>query len=451
MVLRVCRDVLRDPHDGDDAFQATFLILSRRAAAIRRRESVGPWLYGVALRVARCALKQTARRRVRERNGAETSVEGQMTEVDRLDAAPLLHEEVGRLAESHRAPVVLCYFEGLTHEQAAAQLGWPVGTVRSRLARARDTLRSRLTRRGIAPSAGFLIASAAAEGTSAVVPSALVAATVRIAMRAAEAGAVPASVAALVGRVLRVMAMTKLSMVATGLVAAGLVASAGVGLVAGQQPGSARRQDTGKAASNPPGGDFFKASMPRPLVPANPGAVETKRDVAVPATPSGVLWTRLVTANSIMQMTRQLRDKGDVSNAEYWRSRGDVDTLAAELKARAEDLDDELELLQARLAIRQADVDGADAQVAKASDREKVQENLAKRNVISTSELSQIQQDHAIARAERAKKQAELKEVVVRIKQAKRRRDEAAELVKRADELLKKPGITPDPPAAPAR
>ncbi|HEY2159607.1 MAG TPA: sigma-70 family RNA polymerase sigma factor, partial [Isosphaeraceae bacterium] len=189
MVLRVCRDVLRDSADADDAFQATFLILSRRAAAIRRRESVGPWLYGVALRVARCALRRTARRRESERRGAAMRPAAEVAEIDRLDAAPLLHEEVRRLSEAHRAPVVLCYFEGLTHEQAAGQLGWPVGTVRSRLARARDMLRSRLIRRGLAPSAGFLAASVAAEGTSAVVPSALAAGTVWIAMRAAEAGA----------------------------------------------------------------------------------------------------------------------------------------------------------------------------------------------------------------------------------------------------------------------
>ncbi len=147
--------------------------------------------------------------------------------------------------------MVLCYFEGLTHEQAAGQLGWPVGTVRSRLARARDTLRSRLVRRGLAPSAGFLAASAAAEGTSAVVPSALAAATVGIAMRAAEAGAVPASVAALVDLTLRVTAMTKLKMIATGLVAAGLVASAGVGLVSGRQEADLPRQEDSEVRKRP--------------------------------------------------------------------------------------------------------------------------------------------------------------------------------------------------------
>ena len=242
MVWRVCRDVLRESNDADDAFQATFLILARRAGAIRKRSSLGPWLYGVALRVARSARSRAVRRRNRERVAAEPEPEESMADVDRLDAAPILHEEVGRLPEKYRAPLVLCYFEGLTHDQAASQLGWPVGTVRSRLAEARDRLRPRLLRRGVAPSVAILAATGRAEAAAAV-PAALVSATVGMAVRAGAAGTVPAAVAALVGTTLREMTIMKTSMIATGLVAAALVSTAGVGYVV------ARPQDRRRPSS----------------------------------------------------------------------------------------------------------------------------------------------------------------------------------------------------------
>ena len=242
MVWRVCRDVLRESNDADDAFQATFLILARRAGAIRKRSSLGPWLYGVALRVARSARNRAVRRRNREQVAAGPEQEESMAHVDRLDAAPILHEEVGRLPEKYRAPLVLCYFQGLTHDQAASQLGWPVGTVRSRLAKARDRLRPRLLRRGVAPSVAILAASGRPEAAAAV-PAVLISATVGMAVRAGVAGTVPAPVAALVGTTLREMTIMKTSMIATGLVALALVGMAGVGYVAG----AARTRDAGVA------------------------------------------------------------------------------------------------------------------------------------------------------------------------------------------------------------
>ncbi len=243
MVWRVCRDVLRESNDADDAFQATFLVLARRAGAIRKRSSLGPWLYGVALRVARSALSRAARRRNREQVAAEREQEETMADVDRLDAAPILHEEVGRLPEKYRAPLILCYFEGLTHDQAASQLGWPVGTVRSRMAEARDRLRPRLLRRGVASSVAILAATGRAE--AAAVPAALVSATVGMAVGASAAGTVPAAVSALVGTTLREMTLMKTSMIAAGLVAATLVGSAGLGYVAI----AARAHDAEKAVA----------------------------------------------------------------------------------------------------------------------------------------------------------------------------------------------------------
>ena len=158
MVLRVCRNVLKDWNDAEDAFQATFIVLARRCGSIHKRDSVESWLFGVACRVAARARVEAARRRAVERRGASEADAALGTpeddEADRLELGPIVQEEVRRLPEKYRAAVVLCYWEGLTQEQAAAQLGCPLGTVRSRLARARDLLRRRLARRGAAPLAG---------------------------------------------------------------------------------------------------------------------------------------------------------------------------------------------------------------------------------------------------------------------------------------------------------
>lgn len=145
MVLGVCRRMLRDPNDVDDAFQATFLVLVRKAGSLRQRELLGNWLYGVAFKIA-----VRARATVSRRHASETpDVEGLAQRPSNGGPEPALHEEVHHLPEKYRLPVVLCYLEGLTHDEAAARLSWPVGTVKGRLARARELLRSRLVRRGV--------------------------------------------------------------------------------------------------------------------------------------------------------------------------------------------------------------------------------------------------------------------------------------------------------------
>ena len=151
MVLRVCRSVLRNEHDAQDAFQATFMILVRRAASVRDRESIGSWLYGVALRVAACARTSMAHRRRHERLAAELSPLQYAGDDGQREISAILHEELGRLPERYREAIVLCYLEGLTCGAAACQLGWPVGTVKSRLSRGRELLLRRLIRRGLGP------------------------------------------------------------------------------------------------------------------------------------------------------------------------------------------------------------------------------------------------------------------------------------------------------------
>jgi RNA polymerase sigma factor (sigma-70 family) len=152
MVLRVCRGVLVDTHEIEDAFQATFLVLVKKARSLWVRDSLGPWLHQVAFRTASCARKLAARRRRHEQLAAASANETHSEPEDELER--VLHEEIERLPDRYRAPVVLCDLEGRTHEQAARHLGWPIGTVKSRQSRARERLRQRLLRRGVGYNPG---------------------------------------------------------------------------------------------------------------------------------------------------------------------------------------------------------------------------------------------------------------------------------------------------------
>src|SRR5262249_55629286 len=140
MVLGVCRRLLRDPHAVEDAFQATFLVLLRRAASIARPELLGNWLYGVAYRVAARARQQAGRRARRDGPLPEDLPAAPDEDPAWRELRPLLDAEIARLRERYRQPVVLCYLEGRTCEEAGRLLGCPAGTVKSRLSRARDQL-----------------------------------------------------------------------------------------------------------------------------------------------------------------------------------------------------------------------------------------------------------------------------------------------------------------------
>jgi RNA polymerase sigma factor (sigma-70 family) len=158
MVLGVCRRVLGDAHGAEDAFQATFIVLVRRAASLACTGSLANWLYTVAQRIASKARAQAAARRLRERRSAEMPRSQPLDEPTWQELRSVLDDEIGRLPEKYRAPIVLCYFEGKSQARAAQELGWATGSLASRLARARQVLRRQLARRGIALSAGTLIA-----------------------------------------------------------------------------------------------------------------------------------------------------------------------------------------------------------------------------------------------------------------------------------------------------
>jgi RNA polymerase sigma factor (sigma-70 family) len=189
MVMGVCRHVLHQEHDAEDAFQATFLTLSRKACTIRDRRVLAAWLYEVAYRIAVRARAGSVRRRQQEKEGmamtATTFRPDQENQAAWNELRPVLHDEINRLPEKYRVPVILSYLEGRTNEEVANLLDWPVGTVKGRLSRARDMLRSRLVRRGLALSAAFLCTSLS-QGVifAEVVPESLVDSTVRRGMRA---------------------------------------------------------------------------------------------------------------------------------------------------------------------------------------------------------------------------------------------------------------------------
>ena len=228
MVLRVCRGVLVDSHDTQDAFQATFLVLVKKARSLWVRDSLGPWLHQVAFRTASCARKSAARRRRHERLASEFANETHSELGDELGR--VLHEEIDRLPDRYRAPVVLCDLEGRTHEQAARHLGWPIGTVKSRQSRGRERLRQRLLRRGLGSNAGLI-------GPSVLVPPALVDSTTSAVVHFVKAQAIVRGSAALLAQgVLRSMFIARWLKVASVLLVAGATASGVELLVQGGTP-----------------------------------------------------------------------------------------------------------------------------------------------------------------------------------------------------------------------
>ena len=227
MVLGVCRRILHDSHEAEDAFQATFLVLVRKAASIAKRQSVGSWLHGVAYRTAWKAKTRAHRRRACERQAVNRPIPDPVEEILWRDLLPVLDEEVHRLPEKYRAPVVLCYLEGRTYAEAARQMGCSKGTVANRLAEARERLRDRLTRRDVAVPLALFPTLLAPPRTVVPVPEPLGEATVKVASLWAAGGAaaraVPASVATLAEAVLSALTWAKLKLAAAVLLAAGVL------------------------------------------------------------------------------------------------------------------------------------------------------------------------------------------------------------------------------------
>jgi RNA polymerase sigma factor (sigma-70 family) len=218
MVMGVCRQILRRAQDAEDAFQATFLILVRKARSVQVRESLAPWLYSVAYRTAQRARASGSRYRQGESEQLE-SIKAAPEDLSQFDLRPLLHEELGRLPDKYRSPIVLCHLEGKTHEEAARVLNWPVGTVSGRLSRGRDLLKSRLERRGVAVPSAILAGSN--WNMTELLQESVVESTLTAATRFVTAQSVSTSVQSLTHGVLKAMLLHKLKTVGLVLLVVG--------------------------------------------------------------------------------------------------------------------------------------------------------------------------------------------------------------------------------------
>ena len=254
LVLGVCRRALRDAHQAEDAFQATFLVLARKARSIRNREAVGPWLAGVAGKVAARARGDAARRRAHEEKaaGLAPSSTPPLATPGGTDEVDLLMGEVDRLRGPLREAVILCHLQGQSYLSAAEALGVSEGTIRGRLARAREVLRARLGRRGL--SRDVSASSWLAAGLLPPAPARLVEATARgswaFSRGKAVAGAVPRSAITLMEGVVRGMMIAKLRQAAVLALGIGLItAGAAVRVHARQKPAKARPEKPSTPAS----------------------------------------------------------------------------------------------------------------------------------------------------------------------------------------------------------
>jgi RNA polymerase sigma factor (sigma-70 family) len=233
MVWGVCHRVLRNYHDAEDASQATFLVLVRKAGSIASRELVANWLYRVAYQTALKARTTAARRRAREKQLTQLPEPRLGQEERRSDLQALLDQELSRLPHKYRLPIVLCDLEGKTRKEAAGELGWREGTVAGRLARARLLLAKRLVRHGLRVSGGAMAAVLAESAAPASVPPSVLSGTIKaatgFAAGHAAAGVISAQVVALTEGVLKAMFLNKLKGVLATLVLVMAVLAAGSG------------------------------------------------------------------------------------------------------------------------------------------------------------------------------------------------------------------------------
>jgi RNA polymerase sigma factor (sigma-70 family) len=452
MVAGVCQRLLGDPHDVEDAFQATFLVLVRRARAIRDRRLLGPWLYGVARRVAVRARVRAARR-VDRRNVASEPAVAAHDDLEWRDLAPVLDEEVSRLPERYKRPVVLCDLQGLTHEEAARQLGCPIGTVKSRLARARDRLRVRLTRRGLAPAAGLLAGGVASRKALASVPPSLVDATVRLSRgflngtTVAVRSASPAVVLLMKGTLTTMVFTELLKVAAGGLLAAGLVA---IGAEVYSQSASSGPSDPPRALSR------AQPESPDRAPPSNAvQGTSTSGDRAArqqspdrPEPPHGSLRelaVRLRSALRTLAISEKLARNHALSQGELEIARTQVEVLKAQIESERDALNDELEHLMARVQVMRAEIEVAQARGMQSKNEMERQQTLAQREAGHEDAVLRARDEGRVQEALIEVKKAELSGVNVQIDQVQRRLKQSEALVKEFLEPQPEPAAPRDP------
>jgi RNA polymerase sigma factor (sigma-70 family) len=248
-VLQVCRSLLHNHADAEDAFQATFVVLARQARAIRNKASLASWLYGVAYRTCLKARTAKATRKHHEAQVRPAAAGQAEDELTWREAQSILHHELARLPEKYQAPLVLCYLQGKRQDEAERLLGWRAGKLRSMLERARQRLRAGLARRGLGPCA--ILLAAVGDAFAAPAPRNLVDSTARaaaaLALRPGQAGLVSAQVLSLAETVIQTMPMRKFKLIACGLVLLAGLACAGMQ----QDPVVVAQERTGTLAAAP--------------------------------------------------------------------------------------------------------------------------------------------------------------------------------------------------------
>jgi RNA polymerase sigma factor (sigma-70 family) len=346
MVMGVCRRLLSHAHDAEDAFQATFLVLARKAATITRRETLASWLYGVALRTAKDARGRAARRRAREERVIVADHVDPEGEDSISELRSILDAELARLPEPFRLVVLLCELEGLSRHEASGRLGIPEGTLSSRLARAKAMLRDRLVRRGLFVTTASLTSALSYESQAAAVSLTLAESTTQAAVQAAAgsslAGLVSASVHSLTEEVLKAMLFAKLKGIALGIMTVGAIVT---GAVLAQQP-------TPTPATTPAGPGGHYVTTRNSSDPDRLRAVEQKLDRILEALGGG---RQAATSSYTKSAEPDLMPAGSVATARFTPSTSYSATpaatpaLAAEPTTRAESTD-RLLTMERRLA-----------------------------------------------------------------------------------------------------
>jgi RNA polymerase sigma factor (sigma-70 family) len=387
MIWELCRRLLRREQDAEDVFQSAFFALALKGKNISKGEAVSGWLYTVAYRAAlqlrgAGGLPETLDPRLFDRLAGRAG-----EDVTARELRTALDEEVRHLPERYRAAFVLCYLEGLTNEEAAQRLGRPVGTVVSRLARARQWLRRRLTGRGLAPA--VVVSLLSAKLARAGLPSRLAEEVTRAAALVAAgkaAGAVSPTVAALTQGVLGTMCKSKMITVAFIVLGVAALGAVGTSLSVVQE------RERHATAS------WYEAQVAhagQPSVPVlSPGH---------PHTPSS--------AGGFPNPQPSVGPAGGTTPA----------GKAADSKATQEQLRDEVEVLEAQVEVKRAHVKAAQITYAAAQDRLREIEQLHKKGVTPVSQLTQAKTTLSTAEAELMVREAELREPLVRLTQAKRR------------------------------
>jgi RNA polymerase sigma factor (sigma-70 family) len=421
-VLGVCRRLLRRAQDIEDAFQATFLVFLHKAGTIRKREAVASWLYKVAYRVASQARLQVSRQEPLDGRQVLASAAPIPDAAAWRDLRLVLDEEVSRLPLRYRTVLILCYLQGKTNEEAARELGVPVGTVQSRLSRARARLRARLTRRGVTEADGALAIVGAGEA-SVVLPASLVRSTLQAVLLGA-----PEKAAVLAKGALHAMWLTKVKMTAGLILTVTLLGGGGAftyhTLAAG--PGdetirAARADESSqqsKDASNPRA-DKGPVSAEQEEI-ARLKKLLQKRDYQVQmAEIDKLIYQKAIQQYRALSADLTKRVKGlEEKTAHMGAVTGTVTTSAPPVD---EDARDAIEILEAQLRIKRAELKGEMVEMRTAQRNLAHVNNLAERNVISKDEVQIAQDRYARQQAAVQAKEAEVYEQEIRLRQAKRR------------------------------